>query len=291
MHFPVSGVDTPLWLPPLTAFVVSYFTSMGGLSGAFLLLPFQVSVLGFTSPAVSPTNLLFNIVAIPSGVYRYFHEGRLLWPLTALTLIGTAPGVILGGFIRIRHFPDPKRFKIFVGCVLLFMGTRLLLDLWKTRGHTRVTSSGWSARTIAFNWRRLIFEFQSRRYSCSTAGIFALALSVGMIGGIYGIGGGAIIGPFLVAMHGLPVHAIAGATLLGTFATSVIGVGFYELAARYYQSPGMAPDWLLGLLFGLGGMAGMYLGARTQRYVPAIWLKLMLGTVLLYVALRYLLGI
>ena len=34
---------------------------MGGVSGAFLLLPFQVSVLGFTSPAVSPTNLIFNI--------------------------------------------------------------------------------------------------------------------------------------------------------------------------------------------------------------------------------------
>ena len=66
MHFPVSGVDCPLWLPPLVAFVISLFTSMGGVSGAFLLLPFQMSFLGFTSPAVSPTNLVFNIVAIPA---------------------------------------------------------------------------------------------------------------------------------------------------------------------------------------------------------------------------------
>ena len=36
-HFPVSGVETWLWLPPLVAFVLSFFSSMVGISGAFLL--------------------------------------------------------------------------------------------------------------------------------------------------------------------------------------------------------------------------------------------------------------
>jgi len=31
----------------------------------------------------------------------------------------------------------------------------------------------------------------------------------------------------------------------------------------------VAPDWFLGIMFGLGGMAGMYLGARFQKFVPA----------------------
>ncbi|MHB8842578.1 MAG: hypothetical protein ACYC56_12485, partial [Candidatus Aquicultor sp.] len=46
--FPVSGVKTYFFVPPLVALVVSFFTSMGGVSGAFLLLPFQVSFLNFT---------------------------------------------------------------------------------------------------------------------------------------------------------------------------------------------------------------------------------------------------
>jgi len=50
---------------------------MGGISGAFLLLPFQMSFLNFTSPSVSSTNFVYNIVAIPSGVYRYIKEGRM----------------------------------------------------------------------------------------------------------------------------------------------------------------------------------------------------------------------
>ena len=81
MYFPIAGVEVSPIIPFVVAFVVSFFTSMGGVSGAFLLLPFQVSVLGFTSPAVSSTNLVYNIVAIPSGVYRYIKEGRMAWPL------------------------------------------------------------------------------------------------------------------------------------------------------------------------------------------------------------------
>ncbi len=87
MHFDVSGVTVSPFIPPLVAFVISLFTSMGGVSGAFLILPFQVSVLGFTSPAVSSTNQLYNIVAIPSGVYRYIKEGRMVWPLTWIVII------------------------------------------------------------------------------------------------------------------------------------------------------------------------------------------------------------
>jgi len=42
-----------------------------GISGAVLLLPFQVSVLGTPSPAVTPTNLLYNVIATPAALYRY----------------------------------------------------------------------------------------------------------------------------------------------------------------------------------------------------------------------------
>ncbi|RME47061.1 MAG: sulfite exporter TauE/SafE family protein, partial [Chloroflexi bacterium] len=67
MYLPVSGVDINPILPPLIAFGVSFLTSMGGVSGAFVLLPVQVSGFGFTSPAVSATNHLYNVVAIPGG--------------------------------------------------------------------------------------------------------------------------------------------------------------------------------------------------------------------------------
>ncbi len=116
--FPISGVETYWWLPIVVTAFISTCTSIGGISGAFLLLPFQMSVLGFTGPAVSSTNLLFNIVAIPAGVYGYIREGRMVWHLTFAILIGTIPGVIAGVFLRVHLLPDPKFFKLFVAIVL-----------------------------------------------------------------------------------------------------------------------------------------------------------------------------
>ncbi|MFA6499933.1 MAG: sulfite exporter TauE/SafE family protein, partial [Desulfurivibrionaceae bacterium] len=96
MLFATAGIEVAPWIPPLVAFAISFFTSMCGVSGAFLLLPFQMSFLGYTNPSVSATNQVFNIVAIPSGVYRYWREGRVVWPLTWIVVFGTLPGVFIG---------------------------------------------------------------------------------------------------------------------------------------------------------------------------------------------------
>ena len=104
-EFPISGVETYWWLPGLVAFLIASLTSTGGVTGAFVLLPFQVSVLGYTSPGASPTNLLYNIIAIPSGVWRYHRDRRMVWPLAYLKTPGTIPGVVLGVALRLKFLP------------------------------------------------------------------------------------------------------------------------------------------------------------------------------------------
>jgi len=307
MLFPTSGVEIAPWVPPLVAFGISFFTSMGGVSGAFLLLPFQMSFLGYVHPSVSATNQLYNIVAIPSGVYRYWKEGRMVWPLTFVVVAGTLPGVCIGAFVRVAYLPDPKHFKLFAAVVLLYIGLRMIRDLLKknpaggaasekrfqelVRAHGRADGEKLPAvRVTHFNLKRLGYTFYGERFDVSFGGIFALSFLVGIVGGIYGIGGGAIIAPFFVAFFGLPVYTVAGAALMGTFITSVAGVVFYQAIAPLYPNLSVAPDWPLGILFGLGGMAGVYLGARCQKFVPAAYIKAMLSAVLLFTAAKYVAG-
>lgn len=290
VSFPVSGVETEWWIPLLTAFVISAFTSTAGVSGAFLLLPFQMSVLGFIGPGVSPTNLIYNIVAIPGGVYRYWREKRLVGPLVKTTVLGTLPGVFLGAVIRIKYLPDPRYFKFFVGLVLLYIGIRLGLSALKREKRAETDAfSIFEVKNSHFNLKSIGYEFQGENYSVSFWGIFLLSLIVGLVGGIYGIGGGAIIAPFLIAIFGLPVYTVAGAALLGTFITSIAGVIIYTLLAPIYQHTGLtiSPDWALGGLFGIGGALGVYVGARFQRRVPARLIKLILTGCILFVSLRY----
>ncbi len=293
MLFPVSGIEVNPFMPFIVAFVVSFFTSMGGVSGAFLLLPFQVSVLGYTAPSVSGTNQVFNIVAIPSGVYRYIREGRMLWPLTWAVIIGTLPGVFIGAWVRIKYLPDPKNFKLFVGMVLCYIGFRLLIDVIKNKGRKKVSNPTHTAgephslELLESTLRQVKFDYDGETYEFSPPIVYAICFLVGIVGGIYGIGGGSIVAPFFVAIIGLPVYTVAGATLMGTFITSVAGVAFYQYLSWIYADMAVAPDWALGVLFGFGGLFGMYLGARTQKFVPAKVIKSILCGCVLFVAVRY----
>lgn len=301
MYFETAGIEVSLWIPPLAAFAVSLLTSMGGVSGAFLLLPFQMSFLGYTAPSVSATNHLFNIVAIPSGVYRYLKEKRMVWPLTWVVIIGTLPGVILGAVIRVSYLPDPKNFKVFAGLVLGYIGFRMVRDLLQQKEKKSESSFRQSVKDSKgsacsgqvkvreFSLQRISYDFSGETYSCSTMTVFMMSLIVGVVGGVYGIGGGSIVAPFFVSICGLPVYTVAGAALMGTLVTSVAGVGFYQMLAAFHAGQSIAPDWKLGILFGLGGMCGMYCGARMQKHVPARLIKAMLCAIILGTAGKYIL--
>ncbi len=194
--------------------------------------------------------------------------------------------------LRISYLPDPRSFKVFAGLVLLYIGVRLFLDIIRKRKSEKPIygpDRKFSVTPLVFGIRQIGYEFSGEIHHASTVGLFVLSFAVGIIGGTYGIGGGAIIAPFLVAIFGLPVYTIAGAALLATFLTSVAGVIFYTVIAPFYAHTGLAiaPDWMLGAMFGIGGALGMYVGARLQKYIPATVIKSTLVICIFLVAVRY----
>ena len=287
VSFQTAEIQTYIFLPPLIAMVVSFFTSMAGISGAFLLLPFQVSILGFTSPSVSATNFLYNVIGTPGGVARYVKSKRMLWPLMVCILSGSIPGVLIGYYLRVRLMPDPKTFKLFVGIVLLYVGWQLFHNLHNShikQKKRKVLS--FNVKHISFNLRAIHFKFNDEDIHFRGTIVLLLCLVVGMISGVYGIGGGAIIAPFLVTILGLPIYTIAGAVLAANFMTSLAGMIFYSTIPLHngITSP---PDVLLGFLFGLGGLIGMYLGAKFQHRVPEITIKLVLLVIIITISGKY----
>lgn len=316
MFFETAGIEVALWVPLVVGAVLAFFCSTGGVSGAFLLLPFQMTFLGYTAPSVSATNQLYNVWGIPTGVYRYFREGRLVWPLALGVIFGTLPGVLIGSVIRVMVLPDPRHFKVFVAIVLFYIGARMVWGLVKPkmegeaarstekrfrdqagrRGRESAASTGELStdqpvtRVIRFTPQTIEYTFLDETFRVSTAAVVGLSLVVGVVGGMYGIGGGAIMAPVFVSVFGLPVYTVAGAALLGTFTASVAAVASFALMGRLFPGESVAPDWWLGTLFGLGGMVGMYLGARCQKWVPAGVIKWMLASIILATVVKYAAG-
>ncbi|MFJ5811588.1 sulfite exporter TauE/SafE family protein [Streptomyces sp. NBC_01426] len=238
----------------LAGLLIALVTAPVGVSGAVFLLPVQLSVFAVPSPAVTPTNLLYNVIAGPGALLRYRRTGALHGPLVRRLVLGTLPGVVLGAVIRVFAIPGAAVFKALVAVFLLPLGLWLIaLTLLPSRQPKPSGQDEPSARAVT-----------------------GLALGVGLVGGIYGIGGGSLLGPILVG-RGMPVAVVAPAALASTFATSVVGAATYALLSLA-GSGSIAPHWFLGLACGLGGLIGGYLGARLQPHLPEKALRLLLGT-------------
>ena len=197
------------------------------------LVPVQVSVLHTPSPAITPTNLLYNVIATPGALLRYRGRAVLAAPLTMTLLLGTLPGVIVGSVLRVEVLSGPQAFYLVIAAVLLPIGA------WLAGG------------------RRPAATREPPPPGTTVASV-AAALLVGVVGGIYGIGGGSLLAPVLVGL-GFGVAEVAPAALASTFLTSIVGVVTYAVLSLRH-SGSIAPDWGVGIGIGLGGLAGGYIG-------------------------------
>jgi uncharacterized protein len=243
------------------AFAIAAVTTPAGVSGAVLLLPFQVSVLGTPSPAVTPTNLLYNVVATPGAIWRYRRQGQTGGPLLRVLLAGTLPGVIAGSVIRVYLLPGPVVFDLVVAAVLIPLGAWLAL--------TRPAPASTSRR---------------KHLPAVVTGLIAAA--AGCVGGIYGIGGGSILAPILIA-DGQPPSQVAPAALTSTFVTSLAGVVTFSVLSIHHHGS-VAPNWPTGIALGAGGLAGGYLGARLHTRLPETIIRRLLALIVVAIGVRYL---
>lgn len=240
----------------LAGFLVAVVTTPVGVSGAVFLLPVQLSVLDVPNPRVTPTNLLYNVVAGPGGLLRYRRRGQVDGALARQLLSGTVPGVVVGAWLRVHVVADPDVFRLVAAAVLVPVGLFVLRP--PRRGAVRRLRP----RTVRL-----------------------LALGTGVVGGLYGVGGGSLLAPLLVG-SGLAVAAVGPAALASTWVTSVVGVATYAVLALD-ATGSISPDWTLGIATGLGGLAGGWVGASLQPRLPEAALRRLLGVVALALAAAY----
>ncbi|MCG2865711.1 MAG: sulfite exporter TauE/SafE family protein [Vulcanisaeta sp.] len=248
------------------ALIISFVASQGGISGAYLLVPAQIYILGALSPVVSSTNLMYNVIATPLSIYRYLREGRVVKQLALTLALGGMAGSIAGSYIRV-FLIGAEVFRVFVDAVLLILGIELIMTVRAVRARKQLVTA---VKVLGVRSGRLFFLFSDKVFSVSLPMIFALSFIIGVVGGIYGIGGASIMAPILLTAFNLPVYVTAGATLIGTLAGSIPSLVTYSIL-------GFGPNISVGVSIGFGGLMGSYLGASIQRRVPEWVIRLMLS--------------
>jgi len=163
----VQGTGWSCLVALAVAFGIAAVTTPAGVSGAVLLPPFQRSVLGTPVMAIAPTNLVYNIIATPGALYRFWRQGQTGGRLTGLLIAGSVPGVVAGCVIRAVFLPGRHKFDFIVAGVLVPLGVWLAL--------VRAPAP------------------EARRSRLPGAALAVIAAVVGCVGGIYGVGGGSVL--------------------------------------------------------------------------------------------------
>src|SRR3972149_2345516 len=213
MYFPVADVELNPIIPVLVGTAVALVLNQVGLTGGIATLPFMMSVLGFTTPSVVSTNLIFILISPLGSLYSYWRESRMLWRLGFLAGAGGILGSFLGPLIRVGTLNDAFRFKTVFGVLLAFIGVELFLKRPRDIKVGKVERSEGSLFKHSF-------LFSGTTYTYPTVHVFIAGTAAGALSTTFGIGTGFLLIPFYTTILGLPLYAVASSALLSTLVIS-----------------------------------------------------------------------
>lgn len=238
-----------LWLVPL-GFAAGVLGSMIGLGGGIVVVP-VLTFLGFP-PAVAASNSLYAAMsnAVSSSIV-YSRQKRIEYKLGIKLGLVSVPGSIIGALVSADV--TPTLFKMLFGVVLVASVLYMLLR------------------------RRL----EGRRLQISSlVVVIAVAASffAGIISAFFGIGGGIIFVPLMVAGMGMSIKRAAPTSQLILLFASFAGVITHSILGH--------PDFLQAGLLAAGAFFGGLVGARLSVNVREKYLLLLAAIAMLVAAAK-----
>jgi hypothetical protein len=233
----------------ILAMLIGLSLGLLGSGGSIITLPVLVYVAGI--PTHQAVGMSLVIVGGTSAVGSLLHVRRGSFSLTAGAFFA-ASGMV-GAFVgaKFTHLVSAPVLLLLFGALMLVVGIRML-------------RSG---------------ESTAQSQQCRPVRCLAIGVTVGVLTGFLGVGGGFLILPALVLFAGLEMKTAIGTSL------AVIAVNCFGglLGQLHYVNF----DWWLTLGFLLAAMAGMFAGTKLARWLAAstlrrgfAWCVLLLGVAL-----------
>jgi uncharacterized membrane protein YfcA len=243
--------------------LVGFTLGLVGGGGSILALPLIVYAVGVTSTHIAiGTSAVAVAASAAANLIGHARAGTVKWRCAVVFAVagmaGAAGGAELGKMV------DGRRLLLLFGVLMVAIGLSMLRPL-RDPGNPEIRLD----RSRAAQLLPLLIGY---------------GLAVGSLAGFFGIGGGFLVVPGLMAATGMPMINAIGSSLVSVTA-------FGLTAAASYSLSGLV-DWRLALLFviggALGGLLGIGLGRRLSRHKRALSLAFsaIVITVGLYVILR-----
>ncbi|MDA2894333.1 sulfite exporter TauE/SafE family protein [Mycolicibacterium sp. BiH015] len=238
--------------------VIGVLLGLLGGGGSILAVPALVYGMGFNIEQAIPISLIVVAAASAVGVLPKIRAKQVQWRMAAIFAAAGIPATIAGSAIS-AHLPQPVLMTGFA-VVMAVAGIRMLAD-------RNATGTACTIHAGHVNWRR-----------CAPRSI-AAGLLVGLLTGLFGVGGGFLIIPALVVVLGVEMSTAIGTSLLIIIANSVAGI-----ASHLH---GIHVEWQVTAAFIAAAMATSlvagYVGTRTNTDRLQRWFAYLVFAVAAYV--------
>jgi uncharacterized membrane protein YfcA len=207
--------------------LVGLMLGLVGGGGSILALPLLVYVVGISSVHVAiGTSAAAVAVSALANLVGHARAGRVKWRCGLVFATAGVAGALLGSTLG-KEF-NAEKLLILFGALMIVMA---VLMLWRESGGGNVEVR--LTRATAPQLMPLLLAYG--------AGVGALA-------GFFGIGGGFLVVPGLMAATGMPLIYAIGSSLVSVFGFGLTTAGNYALSGLI--------DWQLVAFFVGGGLAG-----------------------------------
>ena len=246
-----------------------------GLGGGVILVPATLFVginLGYI-PDITPQTVvgLSVIMMIFTGLastLSYVKSKTVDFKTGFIFFAGSIPGTMLGAWLN--KGLDLPSFNLYFGILLIILATILLV-----RDYLKPVK--WF---VEHGTKRTYIDAEGKEYVYGYPIWFALLLTfvVGMMSGLFGIGGGSMIVPAMLILFLFPPHVAVATSMFLVFLTSIV-----NSASHIYL--GNVP-WIYTIPVIIGAYVGAKLGANLNKKLNSKALVVALRIVLLLLGVR-----
>lgn len=246
--------------------------SLIGLGGGFLVVPalllLSEPIFGVAMPApiAVGTSLTMLIFTGLSSTITYMRQRLIDYRSGWLFTLISAPSSILGASLTSAF--EGRAFQFGFGLFMLLMA---ILMLVKNR-----------LRPLKVDWpiqhEYVDKDGQKWVYGYNMWSAVILGLAVGLISGLFGIGGGSLFVPAMVLLYRFPPHIASATSMFVILWSAIIGSATHVYLGEI--------DWPSAAALIPGALIGGWVGARVARRLSSKVLLWILRIVLMLIALR-----
>lgn len=257
----------------ITGVIVGAVGTLVGAGGGFVIVPILLIFYGFSPIHAIGTSIVAVFLNALSGTFSYIHQQRIDYDLGLRFAVFSIPGVFIGSMTA-QYF-NLTIFSLLLAMILFALAYSLIF-LGNLKFVCASTEHTLQSRMIKDSTGEIY------KYSPDLSIGYGGSFLVGLISGLFGIGGGLIHMPMMTFI-GIPVHIASATSHFIITITSLFGIMIF-MGLK-------AIDFDYAIFLGVGVIMGAYYGARLSMIASSQTIKRIIAGLLILVAIRLIGGI